>query len=471
MRIQDSILQCVVAGYIVFLGASDATNGKKPLAPLVSARDPSLIIPGKYIVVLDETSSMADDEFRQVDLDDHQTWLMTLIGNSYGEDVKIEHKFNIEGLRGYTGKFTEGIVEAIRGRPEVKYVEPDQLVYALDMIDGRSRRTHVKEMITKKSSKYSQRKPYTTRPSWEKHGRPKVVNKVLKQLDAPWGLSRVSHGEMPVDLSKYHYPRSSGKKVDVYVIDTGINIAHDDFGGRARWGVTIPDDDIDIDGNGHGTHCAGTIAGYTYGIAKKANVVAVKVLRTNGFGTNGDVIKGIEWTIRSAQRGKRQGRQAVANMSLGGGRSITLEHAVNRAVAFGLHFAVAAGNDNEDACDYSPAAAKGPITVGASTNRDTMAFFSNHGPCVDIFAPGMDITSTWIGTRRAVNTISGTSMASPHVAGVLALYLGERSYEPSELKEIIIQDANRGLLEDIPYNTENRLLSTSHLLKGLGFDN
>ena len=129
-----------------------------------------------------------------------------------------------------------------------------------------------------------------------------------------------------------------------------------------------------------------------------------------------------------------------------------------------MHFAVAAGNDSEDACNYSPAAASGPITVGASNKRDQMTFFSNYGPCVDIFAPGMDITSTWIGSRKAVNTISGTSMASPHVAGVLALYLGEAKYDTKTLKKIIVGDATSGVLESIPEDTVNSLLCTDHLL-------
>jgi cerevisin len=154
-------------------------------------------------------------------------------------------------------------------------------------------------------------------------------------------------------------------------------------------------------------------------------------------------------------------------MSLGGGRSLTLEKAVNKAVEAGVHFAVAAGNDNEDACNYSPAAAEGPITVGASTNKDTMAFFSNHGSCVDIFAPGLDIKSTWIGGKNAVNTISGTSMASPHVAGVLALHLGQQQYTPDELKKLLKKQATRDTLAGLPDTTENLLLSIEPLLEEL----
>lgn len=442
----------------------------KTMAPMVTAKDASLVIPGQYIVVLDGEKQTSSGDVQTSLADSHQLWLMSLIQERSGssDPSMVEHRFDIEGLQGYTGKFSDEVLQQIRGRQEVKYVEPDQLMYALDMVGGESRHSHVKNILNKHTRVPISAMPRASRTKNYLHAQQGPAAKdVIKQTGAPWGISRVSHGEMPLDLSKYHYPRSAGKRVDIYVIDTGINIAHVDFGGRAQWGVTIPTGDIDIDGNGHGTHCAGTIASKTYGMAKKAHVIAVKVLRTNGFGTNADVIKGVEWTIKAAQKGASRGRRSVANMSLGGGRSITLESAVNRAVKAGVHFAVAAGNDNEDACDYSPAAAEGPITVGATTNRDQMTFFSNYGPCVDIFAPGMDITSTWIGSRRAINTISGTSMASPHVAGVMALYLGERDHKPADLKKLIIEHANSGLLEEVPADTENRLLSTHRLLESM----
>lgn len=442
----------------------------KTMAPMVTAKDSSLVIPGQYIVVLDSEQQTGGGDVQISLADSHQLWLMSLLHERSGsrDPSMVEHQFDIEGLQGYTGKFSDDVLQQIRSRHEVKYVEPDQLMYALDMVEGHSRHHHVQNILNKYARVPINVAPRAgrTKPHFQAHQGP-AAKDVIKQTGAPWGISRVSYGEMPFSLSKYHYPRSAGRGVDIYVIDTGINIAHADFGGRAQWGVTIPTGDIDIDGNGHGTHCAGTIASKTYGIAKKASVIAVKVLRTNGFGTNADVIKGVEWTIKAAQKGAGRGRRSVANMSLGGGRSITLESAVNRAVKAGVHFAVAAGNDNEDACDYSPAAAEGPITVGATTSRDQMTFFSNYGPCVDVFAPGMDITSTWVGSRRAINTISGTSMASPHVAGVLALYLGEREYKPTDLKKLVLEHANKGLLEDIPPDTENRLLSTHRLLESI----
>jgi cerevisin len=253
-------------------------------------------------------------------------------------------------------------------------------------------------------------------------------------------------------VTTYYYDSSAGEGVDVYVIDTGVNIDHVEFQGRARWGKTMPENDRDEDNNGHGTHCAGTIASRKYGVAKKANVISVKVLRSNGSGTVADVLGGVVWASNEAARNAARARAefaatgytvhkgSVANMSLGGGKSRALEDTVNAAVEHGMHFAVAAGNDFGDACESSPAAAKNvsygtsflchfadiraqAITVGASTRDDERADFSNSGKCVDLFAPGLNILSTWIGTNYATNIISGTSMASPHTAGIVAYLL------------------------------------------------
>lgn len=295
------------------------------------------------------------------------------------------------------------------------------------------------------------------------------------EKNAPWGLARISHRDSLSfgTFNKYLYAEDGGEGVDAYVIDTGTNTDHVDFEGRAQWGKTIPENDEDADGNGHGTHCSGTIAGKKYGVAKKANVYAVKVLRSNGSGTMSDVVKGVEWATeahikkaKDAKDGKVKGfKGSVANMSLGGGSSRTLDLAVNAAVDAGMHFAVAAGNDNADACNYSPAAAENAVTVGASTLADERAYFSNYGKCTDIFAPGLNILSTWIGSKYAVNTISGTSMASPHIAGLLAYYVSlqpssDSAYAvdeitPKKLKEALITVATQGALTDIPSDTPN----------------
>jgi cerevisin len=306
------------------------------------------------------------------------------------------------------------------------------------------------------------------------------------EKNAPWGLARISHRKSLgfSDFNKYLYAADAGEGVDVYVIDTGTNVDHVDFEGRAHWGKTVPANDADEDGNGHGTHCSGTVAGKKYGVAKKANVYAVKVLRSNGSGTMADVVKGVEWAAnahtKKVKEGKKGFKGSAANMSLGGGKSPALDRAVNGAVTAGIHFAVAAGNDNADSCNYSPAAAELAITVGASALDDSRAYFSNYGTCNDIFAPGLSILSTWIGSKYATNTISGTSMASPHIAGLLAYYLSlqpasDSDYAvaeitPKQLKENIISIATKGALSDVPSNTKNILAwNYSSIIKAGGY--
>ena len=297
------------------------------------------------------------------------------------------------------------------------------------------------------------------------------------EKNAPWGLARISHRKSLSfgTFNKYLYSDDAGEGVDAYVVDTGTNVEHVDFEGRAHWGKTIPNGDEDVDGNGHGTHCSGTIAGKKFGVAKKANVYAVKVLKSNGSGTMSDVVKGVEWaavahseSVSAAKKGKKKNfKGSVANMSLGGGKSRTLDLAVNAAVDAGLHFAVAAGNDNADSCNYSPAGAENAVTVGASTLADERAYFSNFGKCNDIFAPGLNILSTWVGSKYATNIISGTSMASPHICGLLAYMVSlqpskDSAYavadiSPKKLKAEIIGIGTYGALADVPSNTANVL--------------
>lgn len=297
------------------------------------------------------------------------------------------------------------------------------------------------------------------------------------EKNAPWGLARISHRDRLSfgTFNKYLYAADGGEGVDAYIIDTGTNTEHVDFEGRAKWGKTIPTGDEDEDGNGHGTHCSGTVAGKKYGVAKKAHVYAVKVLRSNGSGTMSDVLKGVEWAasahqeqVKAAKDGKRKNfKGSVANMSLGGGKSPSLDQVVNAAVDAGIHFSVAAGNDNADACNYSPAAAKKAITVGASALDDSRAYFSNWGKCTDVFGPGLSIQSTWIGSNTAINTISGTSMASPHLCGLTAYFLslqpskdseyGMAQITPAKLKENLLSIATKGALSDIPKDTPNLL--------------
>ena len=239
-----------------------------------------------------------------------------------------------------------------------------------------------------------------------------------------WGLDRTDQRALPLDDS-YTLPFNvTGSNVHVYVIDTGINADHTEFAGRVGEGMDFasdPDDEIPDDCNGHGTHCAGTVLGTNFGVAPGATLHGVKVLNCGGSGSFGDVISGMEWVADNHEL-MHPGTQAVVSMSLGGGFSQAVNDAVDKLVDAGITTVVAAGNSNTDACTSSPASAPRAITVGATASDDKRAGFSNYGRCVDIFAPGVGIKSAWIGGDNAENTISGTSMATPHVAGVAALY-------------------------------------------------
>ena len=274
------------------------------------------------------------------------------------------------------------------------------------------------------------------------------------QGNAIWGLDRVDQVQLPLN-SIYHYD-FDGSGVTAYVIDTGVNVSHNEFGNRASHGYDFIDNDSDAtDCNGHGTHVAGTIGGSEYGIAKNVNVVGIRVLGCNGSGSNSGVIAGINWVKNNASG------PSVANMSLGGGASQATDQAVNNAVAAGVSFVVAAGNDNRNACNYSPARAASAITVGSTTSRDKRSGFSNYGNCLDIYAPGSGIKSAWYNSNSATKTISGTSMASPHVAGAVALYLDENpSLSPYQIDNLLSQRSSKNKLSDVKSGSPNELLYT-----------
>ncbi|GAB3853951.1 hypothetical protein GCM10029963_46150 [Micromonospora andamanensis] len=242
-----------------------------------------------------------------------------------------------------------------------------------------------------------------------------------------------------------------------YVIDTGIRTTHSDFGGRATWGTNTVDSN-NTDCNGHGTHVAGTVGGSAYGVAKATRLVAVKVLNCSGSGTNAGVIAGIDWVTANAVK------PAVANMSLGGGASTSVDNAVINSINSGITYAVAAGNGNalgqrQNACNYSPARAAAAITVGATQSNDAAASFSNFGTCVDILAPGVSITSGWHTSDTATNTISGTSMASPHVAGVAALVLSANpSWTPQQVRDYLVNNSTPNVISNVGTGTPNQLL-------------
>ncbi|KAN0130153.1 Peptidase S8/S53 domain containing protein [Lactarius tabidus] len=444
--------------------------------PSGSGSGPKIVVKSEKEELLKITIIMMAQRIKAYQKDTSQV----VVGNHYNflqaahsEDPLLDDESGIRHvydshIKGYAGRFTDTVLESIRQQPEVDYVERDQIVRTQD----------------------------------------EIVKTQDKQTGAPWGLARISHRPKLSfgTFNKYQFDSHGGEGVNVYVIDTGIHINHAEFGDRAFWGKTIPQNNVDEDGNGHGTHCAGTIASGKYGVAKAANVIAVKVLGSNGSGSMSDVVAGVVFAAEDAiekakdaaaevkATGKTKHKGSVANMSLGGGKSNVLDQAVNGAVETGLHFAVAAGNDNRDACSYSPAAAEKAVTVGASTLADERAYFSNFGPCVDVFAPGLNILSTWIGSKHAVNTISGTSMASPHTAGLLAYLLSipinhsiysimlrwasgflpsprlvhaitapvYKPISPAVLKKALISLSTPNVLTEIPADTVNKLIFNNY---------
>lgn len=269
-----------------------------------------------------------------------------------------------------------------------------------------------------------------------------------------WGLDRIDTPELNLD-DKYVYPDSAGEGVTAYVIDTGVRTTHKDFGDRASSGFDAVDGDDDAsDGNGHGTHVASSVAGEAHGVAKKASVVAVRVLDDQGSGTTEGVVAGIDWVTENAKG------PAVANMSLGGGADEALDTAVQNSIKGGVTYAVAAGNESSDAGNNSPARVPEAITVGATDNKDAQADFSNYGEILDVYAPGVDITGAWNTGDDATDTISGTSMASPHVAGAAAVYLaGHQDAAPADVSKALTDGASKDVVGNPGQGSPNLLLN------------
>ncbi|MFC4063879.1 S8 family peptidase [Actinoplanes subglobosus] len=310
-------------------------------------------------------------------------------------------------VEGYTAKLTAAQAARLAGDPSVASVEADQVVRIADT-----------------------------------------------QTSAPWGLDRSDQRALPLN-STYNYTASSG--VTVYVVDTGIRITHQQFGGRASYGYdAVEGDNVAQDGNGHGTFVAGVAVGSTYGIAKSANVVGVRVLDNNGSGTTAGVIAGIDWVTANATPGR-----SVANLSLGGGASSTLDAAVRRSIAAGIPYTIAAGNSGVNAANTSPARVTEGLTVGATSNTDAKASWSNYGSVLDLFAPGVSITSSWRTSDTATYTGSGTSFSAPHVAGAVALYLADNpGASVTAVNAAIINNATTGVVTSAGSGSPNRLLYT-----------
>jgi aqualysin 1 len=318
---------------------------------------------------------------------------------------KVHYRYS-KALRGFAATLTDRALGKLRANPRVSYIEADQR-----------------------------------------------VSLTVTQSPATWGLDRIDQRNLPLSNS-YTY-NATGSGVKAYIIDTGIRFSHSQFGGRAVSGYDAIDGGSADDCNGHGTHVAGTVGSTTYGVAKSVQLVGVRVLNCQGSGSNSQVIAGIDWVTGN----HAAGQPASANMSLGGGASTALDNAVNNSINDGVTYSIAAGNSNANACNYSPARVAAAITVGSTSSSDARSSFSNYGTCLDLFAPGSSITSTWYTSDTATNTISGTSMATPHVAGVAALYLqGNPSASPQTVRDTIVNSATTGVVTNPGSGSPNRLL-------------
>jgi hypothetical protein len=362
-----------------------------------AAKDPAA---GSYIVVFKTHAVRAATEPRS------QRPLVAVaareLARAHGGSLTFVYQ---HALKGFAVTLAPGDAAALAADSRVAYVEPDQAVHAFPT-----------------------------------------------QTPATWGLDRIDQRDLPLN-NTYNY-NQTGQSVHAYIIDTGIRATHQQFTGRMGNGADfVGDGQGTNDCNGHGTHVAGTTGGTTYGVAKQVTLHAVRVLNCQGSGTNSGVIAGVDW-VRA-----NHGSPAVANMSLGGGVSSALDTAVTNSINSGVSYAIAAGNSNADACNTSPARVAAANTVGATTSTDARASFSNFGTCLDIFAPGNSITSAWNTSDTATNTISGTSMASPHVAGAIALYLQTNpGASPSTVTQALVANSTLNRVTNPGTGSPNRLL-------------
>jgi subtilisin family serine protease len=392
-----------LAVLLILMAVSPALAQDDGTTDLAASADVATIIPDRYIVVFTDGADALTVDAAIVEAQ------MAAAASEGSGAVDVHYRYE-SALMGFAATMPASALEALKKNPSVAIIEPDQ-----------------------------------------------IVSISATQSPVTWGLDRIDQRDLPLNNS-YTY-NATGAGVRAYIIDTGIRFTHNDFGGRAVTGYDAVDGGSADDCNGHGTHVAGTVGGSTYGVAKGVTLVGVRVLNCSGSGTNSGVIAGVNWVASDHQAGE----PAVANMSLGGSISSALDTAVNNAINDGVTFAIAAGNSNRNACNYSPARVAAAITVGATTSTDARASYSNYGSCLDLFAPGSSITSAWYTSNTATNTISGTSMATPHVAGVAALYLqGNPGASPASVRDAIVNNATTGKVTKPGTSSPNRLLFTNY---------
>ncbi|XP_019622458.1 PREDICTED: proteinase T-like [Branchiostoma belcheri] len=401
-------------------------------APLYNTDDDTAIA-DEYIVVL--RNNITDDGRAA-----HMDKVKHIFKTSDLAKSRVKHEFLIGDLVGYTITAPRGIVERLRESPDVDYIEANQVV-----------KGHSGHESTENTLELNE-----------------TEEKCHVQRMAGWNLVRTNQRMLNID-GRFSYKASSdGTGVTVYVMDSGINTQHTEFEGRASWGVDFVDDPSPFtDRNGHGTHVAGIIGGKTFGVAKKVKLVAVRTMNQNSSGKTDNLILAIEWITKDVKKHKEKKPtyKAITNMSLGTSRSAALNAAIAAAANESMIFVVSAGNDQTDACSASPASAEAAITVAATNAVDKFSTtFSNYGTCVDILAPGEDIQSAWINSNYSVMSMTGTSQAAPHVAGVIARYL---SYfrdstgiiSPETVRNWVVGLSSKDMVQEIPdEDTPNNLL-------------
>lgn len=380
-------------------------------------------VKNRYIVVY-------NDEASEEDVNSHNSWISAMAekrdstSESEEDDEHALEFFTLSRFRGYLGWFLGSVLQSIQESPQIKYVEEDARVQ---------------------------------------------VHETTEQKDATWGISRISHRGQNKSSGSYIHDPEGGRGVTAYVVDTGVRAWDSDFEGRAKYLTSFAFPYIPVDIHGHGTHVAGTIGSKTYGVAKKVEIVGVGVLGPSGSGRTSDIIKGIEYAVQqhneAVKEGKKGFKGSTINLSIGGGALNALDAASNAAVDAGIHVVVAAGNENDDSCLYLPSRSSKVITVGATDENDERYNLSNFGKCVDINAPGVDVES--IGLAESPTKMTGTSMASPHIAGLVAYFLslhpdlnsefGGDLVAPKDMKSRLIDYATRDVILGLDLNTVNIL--------------